>query len=148
MRCVCATCSAAPARAASSILTRAWSSAAARVGADVQRAKLDKLEQAVTQLRTETGSSGWQARQDDVTGDAAELSGGIYQGGAGQSAVDIVRTFLQRNGRAFGLVDPGTQLDFPASLPLDSTGAATFRSAQRHQGIVVDGGNMLVPVDR
>src|SRR5437588_11017347 len=76
---------------------------AARVGPDVQRAKLDRLEQAVTRLRTETGSSGWQARQDDVTGDAAELSGGIYQAGAGQSAVDVVRTFLQRHGQAFGL---------------------------------------------
>src|SRR5439155_18318772 len=74
--------------------------------------------------------------------------GGSYQGGTGQSAVDTVRTLLQRNGRAFRLVVPGRQLDFPASLPLDSTGAATFRSAQRHQGIVVDGGNMLVPVDR
>src|SRR3712207_25902 len=40
-----------------------------------QATKLEALRQAVERLRAESGSSGWQVRQDDVTGDAAELFG-------------------------------------------------------------------------
>lgn len=121
---------------------------AARVGPDAQRAKLSALEPAVERLRQETGSSGWQVRQDDVTGDASELSGGVYQAGAGTSPLDAVRRFLQSYGHAFGLQDASSQLAFAGDLPVDAQGSATFRSNQLHQKIPVDGASILVAIDK
>lgn len=121
---------------------------AGRAGAAEQKAKITALQDAVSRLRAETGSSGWQARQDDVTGDAAELSGGIFQAGAGVDALQAARTFLDRYGPAFGLADAAAELRLPPSLPVDAQGSATLRSDQVHQGIPVDGASILVAVDK
>jgi Zn-dependent metalloprotease len=120
---------------------------AATAGADAQRDALARLRATVALLRRES-TSGWQARQDDETGSASELSGGTWRAPAGTTPLDAVRLFLTHYGSALGIRDINDQLRFPASLGVDGGGHATFRSVQVHGGVPVDGGDVVVAVDR
>lgn len=122
----------------------ASSSYAASVGAERQRARVEQVRSVVEELREAT-TGGWQARQDDVTGYAGELSGGRWSGPA--DPVAAVRSFLQDFGSAFGLADVA-QLALPDGVEYDAAGVADVRVEQRHDGIGVEGSSLLVPVTR
>jgi len=117
---------------------------AASAGAEQQASRVAQVTEVVEQLRAAT-SGGWQARQDDVTGFAAELSGGRWSGPS--QPADAARDFLGRYGAAFGLRS-AADLSAPTEVAYDSAGVADVRMQQTHGGVLVEGSSLLVPVLR
>ncbi len=110
----------------------------------LQAERLRQIGQVVTVLR-QRSSGGWQARQDDVTGFAGELSGGRWTGAA--EPLPAARDFLTNYGAAFGLANL-SHLTFPPSAGYDAAGESVLRLTQVYEGIPVDGGSLLIPVAR
>ncbi len=116
---------------------------AATVGVSAQSTRLEQLRFVVDALRRDS-TGGWQARQDDTTGYANDLSGGRFVAPGAPDAV--ARTFISAYGSAFGPA-PATDLPVPAA-PYDDAGVAVLTVPQIHAGIPVDGGRLLLPVTR
>jgi Zn-dependent metalloprotease len=116
----------------------------ASVGNEVQLKRLRELDAAVRSLR-KASTSGWQARQDDTTGVAAQLSGGTIRYPSGTKPDVAARTFLDRFGAVFGLGGP-VGIAMPAALPSDENHIATLRSVQTYNGVPVDRSSLLLVV--
>lgn len=76
-----------------------------------------------------------------VTGDTA-----LQPAPAGGAAQDPAMTFLEVHGKAFGIVDPSTQLT-PLRVEADSLGFAHTTYRQYHKGVRVFGGVVKVHED-
>ncbi len=112
---------------------------ALEVGEAAQADRVAKLSSVVETLRAES-TSGWQARQSDVTGFAGEVSGGrlVVEG----DAVNAVDVFMERYGSLFG---PADGLRFGLN-GYDDDGFATVWIEQAVDGVPVDGAQVIASV--
>ena len=102
------------------------------VSPEVYDQRVSSLTAAVERLRAET-SSGWVARQDDVTGYVAQLRGGSY-GGSGAAPEDQAADFLDAYGtELFGVTSQ--DIRFSEDAPADAAGMVVLRGEQ-HVGDV------------
>ena len=82
---------------------------ALQVGEAAQQSRVAEIAAVVERLRAQT-TSGWQARQSDINGWAAELSGGGFL--APGDPVAVTAAFLEQFGSVFG---PASGLTFESS---------------------------------
>ncbi len=110
-----------------------------QVGESAQRGRIDELAEIVERLRADS-TSGWQARQSDATGYAAEVFGGRIptQGTALQAA----QSFMDRYGALFG---PASGLVFQES-GYDEEEYVTVRVEQFVGEVPVDGALLMFSV--
>ena len=102
-------------------------------GSDVQ-GRIASLQRAIDQLRKETGT-GWTARQDDVTGYLAELSGGSWPGAAS--------AFMDAYGPAlFGVDSSALRLGEPDSVTIP--GLTSTRATQVVGGVPVQDASLVL----
>lgn len=111
---------------------------ALQVGEAAQAARVDEMSGIVQRLRDQT-TSGWQARQSDINGWAAEVSGGSFT--APGDPIAVTAAFLDQFGSVFG---PASALTFQASD--DAEGLTTVRIGQVVGEVPVDGASLIASV--
>ena len=111
---------------------------ALQVGEAAQQSRVAEIAAVVERLRAQT-TSGWQARQSDINGWAAELSGGGFL--APGDPVAVTAAFLEQFGSVFG---PASGLTFESSE--DAEGLTTVRVGQAVGEVPVDGASLIASV--
>jgi len=112
---------------------------ALEVGESAQATRIAELSAIVDALRA-ASTSGWQARQSDSSGYAAEVAGGRLP--VEGSPVQAVESFMTQYGALFG---PADGLVFSED-GYDDAGHATVRVEQRVGDAPVDGGLLVASV--
>jgi Zn-dependent metalloprotease len=122
-------------------ISTAWQ---ATVTTDEAQARIETLSSALERLREETGT-GWVARQDDVTGQVGDLSGGSYLSSASSSPRAAASSMLDAYGPdLFGISSSEINLDAP-EVP-DPSGGVTLRAEQRVGNVQVLDGALVFAV--
>lgn len=112
---------------------------ALEVGEAAQADRVAGLAETVERLRADS-TSGWQARQSDVTGFAGEVSGGRLE--VEGSPIEAVTVFMERYGSLFG---PSSGLVYGLN-GYDDAGFATVWVEQTVGDVPVDGAQVIASV--
>lgn len=110
---------------------------AVQVGEVAQASRIAELAEIVEALRSES-TGGWQARQSDINGYSAEVSGGTFPGDG--DPAQVTRQFMERFGGLFG---PATGVTY-TSTGFDDLGLAVVTIGQELDGVPVEGARLVV----